>query len=233
MYRYVLEFSKTGTICYTSHLDIMRFFRRTFKRAGIKLIYSQGFNPHPKMGFAQPLALGYEGRREYIEFETVEEQEPETLKAVMESMMPEGIDIKDCAVMKNVKKSLAAETEAAHYTVMIPLHKSFGSEFEECKRNYNGQREIIVFKKQKKKKELKEVDIRPMIRQIDFDIKECSEAEQGKFLEIRMLLDQGSVSNLSPELVIDSVLKSFGISTDRSEIKVIRDEIIFSDKVDI
>ncbi len=55
--KYIIEFSKTGTICYTSHLDIMKVFKRAFNRAGIRLAYSQGFNPHPKMGLAQPLSL--------------------------------------------------------------------------------------------------------------------------------------------------------------------------------
>ena len=68
MNRYVITFSKMGTICYISHLDLMRMFRRTFKKAGIRLAYSQGFNPHPKMGFAQPLSLGYWGLREMMEF---------------------------------------------------------------------------------------------------------------------------------------------------------------------
>ena len=72
MFKYVMTFSKTGTICYTSHLDLMRMFKRAFKRGGIKLAYSQGFNPHPKLGFAQPLSLGYEGMKELMEFETVE-----------------------------------------------------------------------------------------------------------------------------------------------------------------
>ena len=69
MTRYIMQFSKTGTSCYISHLDLVRVFHRAFKRAGIKLEYSKGFNPHPKMGFAQPLSLGYTGIREYIEFE--------------------------------------------------------------------------------------------------------------------------------------------------------------------
>ena len=79
MSKYIIEFSKTGTICYTSHLDLMRIFKRVFKRTGIALAYSQGFNPHPKMGFAQPLSLGYWGMEEYIEFETAEEWQPDQL----------------------------------------------------------------------------------------------------------------------------------------------------------
>ena len=58
MSRYVIKFSKEGNIRYISHLDLLRLFKRSFKRVGIKLQYSQGFNPHPKMSFAQPLSLG-------------------------------------------------------------------------------------------------------------------------------------------------------------------------------
>ena len=85
MIRYIMQFSKTGTSCYISHLDLVRVFHRAFKRAGIKLEYSKGFNPHPKMGFAQPLSLGYTGMREYIEFETEEEHAPERSGGDVES----------------------------------------------------------------------------------------------------------------------------------------------------
>ena len=36
MTRYIMQFSKTGTSCYISHLDLVRVFHRAFKRAGIK-----------------------------------------------------------------------------------------------------------------------------------------------------------------------------------------------------
>ena len=79
MSEYIIEFSKTGTICFTSHLDMMRIFKRVFKRTGVALAYSQGYNPHPKMGFAQPLSLGYWGMKEYFECETAGEWENDQL----------------------------------------------------------------------------------------------------------------------------------------------------------
>ena len=68
MNRYVIKFEKDGYVKYTSHLDILRIFKRSFKKTGLALKYSQGFNPHPKMGFAQPLSLGYSSKCELIEF---------------------------------------------------------------------------------------------------------------------------------------------------------------------
>ena len=41
-------FQKTGNAVYISHLDLMRLFQRSFKRAGLPLTHTQGFNPAPR-----------------------------------------------------------------------------------------------------------------------------------------------------------------------------------------
>jgi len=221
MFKYIVRFSKTGSICYTSHLDMMRMFHRIFKRAGIRLSYSQGFNPHPKIGFAQPLPLGYSGLDEMMEFETDEEYDEAVLGKTLADMMPQGIDIISCRAFKPVKKSLAAATEAAEYIIAIPTGEAFDLTGEEMKGSYLGQEHITALKRQKKKKELAEVDIKPMIREIVFT------PESGS-LFITAILDSGSTSNLSPELVIDTVKSHFSIDIDRSEIEVMRKKIFLA-----
>lgn len=52
MPKYVIGFKKKGYVCYISHLDVMRLFQRAFKQEDIRLKYSKGYNPHPRMGFA-------------------------------------------------------------------------------------------------------------------------------------------------------------------------------------
>lgn len=220
MNRYVITFSKMGTICYISHLDLMRMFRRTFKKAGIRLVYSQGFNPHPKMGFAQPLSLGYWGLREMMEFETVEEYDTEELSKTIASLMPDGIEIIDCRPLVGIRKTLAAAAAAAEYIIAIPVTEPIGMTGQDVKDKYMGQDSIITLKKQKKKKEPVEVDIKPMIRSIEFTPEE-------ETLFVSAVLDSGSVSNLSPELVIDTLIKCLQLDIDRSEIAVMRKKIIF------
>ena len=53
-------FQKTGNAVYLSHLDLMRLFQRSFKRAGLPLTHTQGFNPRPSVSIALPLSLGVE-----------------------------------------------------------------------------------------------------------------------------------------------------------------------------
>ena len=282
MSKYIISFSKTGTICYTSHLDLMRIWKRAFKRTGIALAYSQGFNPHPKMGFAQPLSLGYWGMEEYIEFETQDEYTADQLLQRLAPGLPEGIELKQCMGAGHLTKTLASHTVAAPDMIEVPLQG--GSEpaaggdaaeadaLDSCDaaRLCDAARapepgdaavepdpaadlsdprslwhslmdldEIQVWKRQKKKKEPKLIDIKPMIREITFT-PVCVEPSgagngpvggagggDGGTLYIDVILDCGSDSNLSPELIISSALKRFGIPTDRSEIGVMRKRILF------
>ena len=226
--KYVIRFKKTGVICYTSHLDILKVFKRSFKRAGIMLAYSQGFNPHPKMSFAQPLSLGYESLDEYIEFETDSDYSAEEILEKMRALMPEGLELLSIQEATH-NKTLAANTVAAEYTIEIP----FAGEYSEPPismdarvlwLDYMGQKEILTLKKQKKKKEPVLVDIRPKIREMVF-----YPSEEG--LRIETILDSGSDSNLSPELVITTVLERFGLDIPRSEIRVTRTKIQFKESL--
>ena len=64
-----LLFEKTGNAIYISHLDLMRLFQRAFKRAGLLLKHTQGFNPRPSVSIAMPLSLGVESCCELLDFD--------------------------------------------------------------------------------------------------------------------------------------------------------------------
>ena len=63
-----LLFEKTGTAIYISHLDLMRLFQRAFKRAGLHLTHTQGYNPRPSVSIVMPLSLGVESHCELLDF---------------------------------------------------------------------------------------------------------------------------------------------------------------------
>lgn len=62
-------FQKTGNAVWISHLDLMRLFQRSFKRAGLPLTHTQGFNPRPSVSIALPLSVGVESVCELLDFE--------------------------------------------------------------------------------------------------------------------------------------------------------------------
>lgn len=64
-----LLFEKTGNAVWISHLDLMRLFQRAFKRAGLTLKHTQGFNPRPSVSIALPLSVGVQSQCELLDFE--------------------------------------------------------------------------------------------------------------------------------------------------------------------
>lgn len=58
---------------YISHLDVTRCLARVFKRSGLPIWYTQGFNPHAYLTFALPLPLGVESQCESFDFRLTEE----------------------------------------------------------------------------------------------------------------------------------------------------------------
>lgn len=62
-------FEKNGNAVYISHLDLMRLFQRSFKRAGLSLTHTKGFNPRPSVSIALPMSLGVESNCELLDFE--------------------------------------------------------------------------------------------------------------------------------------------------------------------
>ena len=64
-----LLFEKKGNAVWISHLDLMRLFQRAFKRAGLPLTHTQGFNPRPSVSIALPLSVGVESNCELLDFD--------------------------------------------------------------------------------------------------------------------------------------------------------------------
>ena len=87
-------FEKTGSAIYLSHLDLMRLFQRAFKRAGLPLTHTQGFNPRPSVSIALPLSLGVESRCELLDFALeTDEFSPEQIRDRLNAALVEGVRV--------------------------------------------------------------------------------------------------------------------------------------------
>lgn len=67
------RFSRGEELKFIGHLDILRLFERAFKRAGIQVAHSEGFNPRPRIVFAQPMPLGLTSEGEFADVELAEQ----------------------------------------------------------------------------------------------------------------------------------------------------------------
>ena len=75
--RFRVWFRKGERVRYISHLDVLRAWERSLRRAELPLSYSQGFTPHPKLAFASPLPLGFVSEAELMDVTLDERVEPD------------------------------------------------------------------------------------------------------------------------------------------------------------
>lgn len=218
MAKYVITFAKEGYIKYTSHLDVMRMFKRAFKKSRLHLAHSQGFHPTPKLSIAQPLSLGYEARGEMAEFETKENYDPQEVLCGLNEQMPTGIRILACRIKKKGEKGLAASCKAADYTIQIPYDGDEDIPREDVAEAFLSQDTISAWKKTKKKKEPTEINIRPMIQSLRME-------RVGDNIIMFTKLDAGSKSNLSPELLLHAFFNFTGMPVDREKIEITREKL--------
>jgi radical SAM-linked protein len=88
-----VRFRKGGDLRLVSHRDLMKCFERMFRRAGLPVAATKGFNPRPRMVFALSLALGIVGRQEVVELELDAPLAPEVVHDALARQAPPGLEI--------------------------------------------------------------------------------------------------------------------------------------------
>ena len=157
-----LLFSKTGDAVWFSHLDLMRVFQRTFKRAGLSLTHTQGFNPRPSVSIALPLSVGVESLCELLDFDIEGLTPPDDkLKEQLNSGLVPGVRVLD---VYNDGRKLKELTHlhckvCLEYDNGVPLNAQ-----DRIKMLFSGDTVIV---QKKSKNGIQDQNIIPMIRSLD------------------------------------------------------------------
>lgn len=88
-----IRYAKRGRARFTSHRDFSRAFERALRRAAIPMAYSSGFNPHPRVSFANASPTGAATEAEYLEIGLAERCDPEAVLRELGAAMPPGLDL--------------------------------------------------------------------------------------------------------------------------------------------
>ncbi len=88
--RLLFSFSKTGTADFISHLDLMTIFERALARAGYLPRFTEGFNPKPRLEFANPLSLGLSSNDEIASIDLHDFDTPESFVERMNRSLRKG-----------------------------------------------------------------------------------------------------------------------------------------------
>lgn len=93
IFSYRVRFAKTGRMRFLSHHDLMRLFERAFRRTGLPLRMTEGYNPHPVLSFPTALGLGIESVDEVLEFELSSWTAPRQVEKLLGAQLPEGVSV--------------------------------------------------------------------------------------------------------------------------------------------
>lgn len=157
-----LLFEKKGNAVWISHLDLMRLFQRAFKRAGLPLTHTQGFNPRPSVSIALPLSVGTESVCELLDFELDGVQV--TCDGILQKLNACLVDgVRVLQVYENGRK--LKELSYLQCSVALEYDNGVPDQAQEQIAMLFGREEVFVTKKSKNG--LQEQNIIPMIRQID------------------------------------------------------------------
>lgn len=153
-----IMFEKTGNAIWLSHLDTMRLFQRAFRRAGLALKHSQGFNPHAYVSVALPLSVGVESRCEVLDYELDVAVSCDEVVSRLNDALPTGIH---CTKGYENGKKIKYLT---YLVANIQLEYDNGCA-EMCKYGVETffKRDTIQVEKRTKSKGMVMTDIKPMV----------------------------------------------------------------------
>lgn len=197
-----VKFAKSGVMRFIGHLDVMRYFQKAIRRAGIDIAYSEGFSPHQVMSFAAPLGVGLESRGEYFDIEVHSYTTAEDMKERLNGVMVPGMEILNVTMLGEDAKNAMASVAAASY--LVRFREGYEPDFDWVGQSvlFYGKPSIPVTKKTKKGET--RMDLKPSIYDLSV------QREEGGIPVVHMLVDASSSGNVKPSLVMEAFLKENG-----------------------
>jgi radical SAM-linked protein len=156
MERIRITFSKTGALRYIGHLDLHRMWERASRRAGLKLAYSQGFHPQPKIQLASALPLGFSSRCEVADLWLENPPNPAEIPSMLQGAVPPGLVIQQAIQVEERGPALQTQVVSAEYEITL---------LDEADRNELGLRLAAVMEAAclPRERRGKPYDLRPLI----------------------------------------------------------------------
>ncbi len=193
-----ITFAKGEEIKYISHLDLMRLWERTLRRARVPLAYSHGFNPRPKIAIASPLPVGFTSRGEVMDI--VLERHVSTLSFAkgLTPHLPPGLDVLSVEEVYPKLPSLQSQVRAAVYRVVVSWDDGPREEME-AKLLTERVRQLLSAEQLPRQRRGKDYDLRPLIEELWVEGREAGDWVLG------MRLRAGSQGSGRPDEVLDAL----------------------------
>lgn len=207
-----IKFRKYGPVRFIGHLDVMRFFQKAIRRAGLDIAYTGGFSPHQIMTFASPLGVGLESNGEYMDIEVHSLSSCREAVDRLNAASVYGIEILSARVLPENAGNAMASVAAAAYTVRFREGREPETDIERILTDFLAKKQIPYAKETKKG--TRELDLRPGIFELKWD--------GSAFF---MLLDASSAGNIKPVQVVEALLADQGEILQENALLITREDV--------
>lgn len=112
-----LTITKEGPLRYIGHLDFHIVLERTIRRAGLRLAYSKGYHPQPKIQLASALPLGIASRAEVLDIWLLDDVDLGELPPRLTRFAPQGLEVLSAAVVEPKAPALQQALREATYEI--------------------------------------------------------------------------------------------------------------------
>ncbi|MCG8470800.1 MAG: TIGR03960 family B12-binding radical SAM protein [Desulfobacterales bacterium] len=151
-------YSKVKDARYFGHLEFANVMVKVFKRAGISIETTHGYNPRPKMTFSDPIPLGMESYAEEFVVTVLSDLGIDEIKERLNTHLIEGIDVTN---ISHFVKTKGLVDKAFRYEV-----SSYKPFFDVNKMNDFINSSHFTIEKKGKKGNIKEYDLKDFVRDI-------------------------------------------------------------------
>ncbi|HNS52637.1 MAG TPA: TIGR03936 family radical SAM-associated protein [Anaerolineae bacterium] len=118
-----IAYAKGEALRYISHLDLARTWERAFRRAGLPVAYSQGFNPKPRFQIAAALPVGVTGRCELVDVWLTESIGEGEALCRLRPILPRDLTATGAEEIDLRAPALQALMRAADYRALVHTHE--------------------------------------------------------------------------------------------------------------
>jgi radical SAM-linked protein len=158
-----VTFARGEEVKYITHLDLMRFWERALRRAGIPLAYSEGFSPSPRLALAAPLPVGVTSAGELMDVYLAKRVTSQHFIKAASDQVPPGIAVLEVREVGLGLPSLQSQVRWAEYQVDVLTDRSA----DDAKRAVEGllASESIPWQHQRER-EVRRYDLRPLVQDV-------------------------------------------------------------------
>jgi radical SAM-linked protein len=204
-----ITFALEGGLRYLSHLETMKLWERAMRRAGWKLGYSQGFNPHPKISFAAALPVGVAGEAELLDVQLEVPRSSAAGAAELSEFLPAGCRVLEVREVRPDAPAVQKLLRAGEYRAVCPGEVDTAAVRREVERVLAAE---TLPRERKKERSTVSYDLRPMIHWLR--VEQCEGADPAVLMGLRTDT-QGAGRP-------DEVLRELGIDPDDCRITRVR-----------